>query len=86
MNRNLLPMMPLFFVFSGLSAETALCADAPGPPSQKATIQEDVRVANKYIDHGPCEPSRAEPSTVATMSPYTPDVEAGRAAAEYVVV
>ncbi len=69
-----------------LRAETALCADAPSTTSQKAIIQEVVRVANKYIDHGPCEPSRAEPSTVATMSPYTPDVEAGRAVAQYVVV
>jgi hypothetical protein len=48
-------------------------------------IQEVVRVANEYIDHGPCEPSRAEPSVVATMSPYTSDVAAGRSAAEYVV-
>jgi len=45
-----------------------------------------VRVANKYIDHGVCEPTRAEPNSVAAMSPYTPDVEAGRAAAEYVVI
>jgi hypothetical protein len=84
--RILVPMATLFFVFSCLRAATALCADAPSPPSQKAIIQEVVRVANKYIDHGPCEPSRAEPSAVATMSPYTPDVEAGRAAAEYAVV
>jgi hypothetical protein len=84
--RILVPMMPVFFVFSWLRAEMALCADAPSPPSQRAIIQEVVRVANKYIDHGICEPSRAEPSTVATMSPYTPDVEAGRAAAKYAVV
>lgn len=82
----LAPMVSLFFVFSCLRAETALCADAPTPLSQKVIIQEVVRVANKYIDHGPCEPSRAEPNTVATMSPYTPEVEADHAAAMYVVV
>jgi hypothetical protein len=69
-----------------LCAETAFATDAPSTSSQEAIIQEVVRVANKYIDHGPCEPSRAEPSVVATMSPYTSDVEAGLAAAEYVVV
>jgi hypothetical protein len=45
-----------------------------------------VRIANKFIDHGPCGPIRAEPSVVAAMSPYPPNVEAGRATAEYVVV
>jgi hypothetical protein len=81
----LLSVIWVTLVFFGLY-ETALAADAPSQPPEKAIIQEVVRVANKYIDHGPCEPSRADPSTVATMSPYTPEVEAGRAAAEYVVV
>jgi len=80
-----MPMMAMFCVFS-LRAETALCADIPSSQSQKSIIQEVVRVANKYIDHGPCEPTRAEPSTVATMNPYTPDVEAGRSAALYAVI
>jgi hypothetical protein len=84
-DRTLMPMMSVFLVLSSLCAETTW-ADAPGPASQKAIIGEVVRVANQYIDHGPCEPSRAEPSSVATMSPYTSDVEAGVAAAEYVVV
>jgi hypothetical protein len=84
--RFLLPIVWASLVLSSLCAETAFGADASSPTSQKAVIQEVVRVANKFIDHGPCEPSRADPSTVATMSPYTPDVEAGRGAAEYVVV
>jgi hypothetical protein len=58
--RLLLPMWASLFS-TCLCAETALTVDAPTPPSQKAIIQEVVRVANKYID-------------------------AGRAAAEYVVV
>lgn len=74
------------FVLSFLCVRIAFCADAPSPPSQKVVIQEVVRVANKYIDHGVCEPTRAETSSVATMSPYTSDVEAGRAAAEYAVI
>lgn len=68
------------------SVRTAFGAEAPSPPSQKAVIQEIVRVANKYIDHRTCKPTRIETSSVATMSPYMPDVEAGRAAAEYVVI
>ena len=56
------------------------------PPSENVIIDEVVRVANQFIDHGPCEPSRAEPSVVGAMSPYMPEVAAGRAAAEYVVV
>jgi hypothetical protein len=83
---RLLPIVWASFMLSSVCADTAFGADAPSPPSQKAVIQEVVRVANKYIDHGPCEPSRADPSTVATMSPYTPEVEAARAAAMYVVV
>lgn len=80
--RILAPMVSVFLVLSCLRTETGFCADAPGPASQKAIIGEVVRVANQYIDHGPCEPSRAEPSTVATMTPYTSDIEAGL----YVVV
>ena len=60
------------------------CSEASS--SEKSIIDEAVRGANKFIDHGPCEPSRAEPSVVDTMSPYTPDVAAGRSAAEHVVV
>lgn len=75
-----------FLMLSSLFVQTVVAADAPNPPSQKALIDEVVRVANKYIDNGPCEPSRAEPSVVGTMSPYTPEVAAGRAAAEYVVI
>jgi hypothetical protein len=84
--RRLVPMVWASLALSFLSAETAFGADTPSPRSQKAIIQEVVRAANKYIDHGPCEPTRAEPSTVATMNPYTPDVEAGRGAALYVVI
>jgi hypothetical protein len=69
-----------------LSSQTAVAADAPSPPSQKAIIDEVVRVANQFIDHGPCEPSRAEPSVVATMAPYTPKVAAGRGVAKYAVM
>jgi hypothetical protein len=84
--RLLLPMVWASLVVSCLFAETAFGADAPSPPSKQAIIPEVVRVANKFIDHGPCEPSRAEPSVVATMSPYTTDVAAGRGSAEYAVL
>jgi hypothetical protein len=82
---RLLPIVWASFILSCLCADIAFGADAPSSATQKAVIQEVVRVANNYIDHGPCEPSHAEPSVVATMSPYTPDVAAGRGVAEYVV-
>ena len=75
--RILTPLVSAFLALSCLLPEMGVSADAPSPASQKAIIGEVVRVANQYIDHGPCEPSRAEPSTVATMSPYTTDGEAG---------
>lgn len=84
--RKILCFLWASFTLTWLCAETAFAADPPGPPSQNAIIQEVVRVANAYIEHGPCEASRADPSVVATMSPYTSDVAAGRAAAKYAVL
>ena len=72
-------------MLSCLFLQAAVAADAPAIPSEDATIQEVVKVANKTIKKA-CEPSLAEPSVVAAMSPYPPNVEAGRATAEYVVV
>ena len=68
--RILTPQVPAFLALLCLLPEMGVCADAPSPTSQKAIIGEVVRVANQYIDHGPCEPSRAEPGSVATMSPH----------------
>jgi hypothetical protein len=78
-------MVWVSLVLNFLYAETAFGADTPNQPSQKAIIQEIVGVANQFIDHGPCEPSHADPSVVAAMSPYTSDVATGRTAAEYAV-
>jgi len=79
-------LVGLSLMLLSLGMGRAFSADAPGTLSQEPTIQEIVRVANRFIEHGPCEPSLAEPSVVATMRPYTPDVRAGRAAAEYAVL
>ena len=65
--------------------QTAFAADAPAVPSQDATLQEVVKVANKFIETT-CEPSLAGPNTVATMIPYTPEVAAGHGVAKYAVL
>jgi hypothetical protein len=81
----ILAMCVLLSLFT-LRAGSAL-GDVPlGAPSQHTVIEEVVHVANKFIEHSPCEPSLAEPSVVATMIPYTRDVAAARAVAEYVVL
>lgn len=73
-------------MLSCICTQTAFADDAQSSASQKTITDEVVRVANKFIDHGPCEPSRAEPSVVATMIPYTSEVAAGRATAKFAVV
>jgi len=64
----------------------AFGGDAVNVSSQEATVQEVVAVANKYIKKNACEASRAEPSVVATMTPYTPEVAEGRAVAKFAVL
>jgi hypothetical protein len=80
------PLIGLSLMLLCLHMGAAFSAEAPGTPPQDQAIREVVRVANKFIKHGPCQPSLAEPSVVATMSPYTPEVRAGRAAAQYAVL
>lgn len=78
-------MLWAVLMLSCLFLQAAVAADAPAIPSEDATIQEVVKVANKTIKKA-CEPSLAEPSVVAIMAPYTPEVAAGRGVAKYAVM
>jgi hypothetical protein len=84
--RLLVPILWASLTLSCVCAEIAFGADAPAPSSPEAAVREVVLVANEFIEHGPCEASRADPSVVATLSPYTTDVAAGHTAAEYAVL